>query len=227
MYPQLQPEVVYCPVAPPLRRDAEPDAKATRVALQTPEDATVIVQVSRMESWKGHALHLDALALLKDVGDWVGWFVGGAQSTSEAHYEDELKKRAQQLGLAGRVRFLGQRSNVASLLAAADIFCQPNLGPEPFGIAFIEALYARLAVIATALGGAREIVNDACGVLVPPGDAQKLAASLRRLIEDRTLRLRLGSAGPARARELCDPATRMKQFCEALTLVVREKQVNG
>jgi glycosyltransferase involved in cell wall biosynthesis len=49
------------------------------------------------------------------------------------------------------------RSDVARLLAAADIHCQPNIGPEPFGITFIEALYAGLPLVTTSIGGAIEM----------------------------------------------------------------------
>jgi len=55
-----------------------------------------------------------------------------------------------------RVRFVGERLDVARILAAADIFCQPNIEAEPFGIVFIEALYAGLPVVASASGGALE-----------------------------------------------------------------------
>ncbi len=74
------------------------------------------------------------------------------------------------------------------LLAAADIHCQPNTGPEPFGITFIEALYAGLPVVTTSIGGALEIVDGSCGMLVEPNDPAALAGALRRLIEDRELR---------------------------------------
>lgn len=216
LYPRVHAEVVYCPVAPPEVSYSEVDIRATRAELQTPPHATVIIQVSRMETLKGHLLHLEALSLLKDLPEWVCWQVGGAQRAGEIQYLEELKAAAIRLGVAERVRFLNQRSDVARLLAAADIFCQPNTGPEPFGIAFIEALYAQLPVITTALGGACEIVDDSCGVLVRPGDARALAASLRRLIQDQTLRARLGDTGPARARQLCAPATQMKKVHEAL-----------
>lgn len=226
LYRGVRAEVVYCPVATPEQSDAEADTAGTRAELQTPLDATVIVQVSRMEDWKGHALHLQALSLLKDLPGWVCWQVGGAQTPGERKYLQELKEMAGRLGIAERVRFLDQRSDVARLLAAADIFCQPNTGPEPFGIVFIEALSARLPVVTTAHGGACEIVNDDCGLLVPPNDASALASSLRRLILDQTLRVRLGTAGPARAHELCDPATQMNQLHEALSCVIRRRQVS-
>jgi len=104
------------------------------------------------------------------------------------------------MGIAGRVRFLGQWSDVSSLLRAADIFCQPNQMPEPFGIVFIEALLARLPVVTSAMGGASEIVDESCGLLVPRSDIDALAGALRQLIESAPLRAKLGSGGPARAR---------------------------
>ena len=121
-----------------------------------------------MEAWKGHRLLLEALGRLRHVPGWVLWVAGGAQRPYEARYLAELEAQATELGIRGRVRFLGQRSDVPRLLRAADIHCQPNLGPEPFGIAFIEALQARLPVVTTAMGGPLEIIDGSCGVLVAP-----------------------------------------------------------
>jgi glycosyltransferase involved in cell wall biosynthesis len=224
MYPRTRSEVLYCPVALPDHAVSETDKRALRAELQTPEDATVIIQVSRMEAWKGHVLHLEALSQIKDLSDWVCWQVGGAQRPDEIRYLSKLKKAAARLGIKERVRFVGERTDVARLLAAADIYCQPNTGPEPFGIAFIEALHARLPVITTAIGGACEIVDDSCGLLTPPGDSRALAAHLRRLIEDRALRVRLGAAGPLRARQLCDPAEHMSRFGEALASAIQKRR---
>lgn len=216
LYPGARSEVVYCPVAPPQLRYSEADRSKTRAELQTLYDATVIIQVSRTEAWKGHAVHLEALGLLKDLPGWICWQVGGAQRPGEVQYLAELKKSATRLGISDRVRFLNQRTDVARLLGAADIFCQPNTAGEPFGIVFIEALSAQLPVVTTDIGGAREIVDASCGVLVPPGDPTALAASLRMLIQDPTLRVRLGAAGPERARKLCDPLTQMGRLNELL-----------
>jgi glycosyltransferase involved in cell wall biosynthesis len=216
LYPGVPAEVVYCPVAPPENSYSEGNTKLIRAELQTPEDAAVIIQVSRMERLKGHLLHLEALSLLKDLPDWVCWQVGGAQRPRETLYLEELKTTATRLGIADRVRFLNERSDVARLLAAADIYCQPNTQADSFGITFIEALYARLPIVTTSIGGAREIVDDSCGALVPPDDVHALATSLRRLIQNQTLRVELGNAGPARARQLCDPKARMNQFLTAI-----------
>lgn len=216
LFPQVKTETVYCPVAPPEPLDVDVVRNEVRAELQTASDATVIIQVSRMESLKGHAFQLEALSTLKDLPDWVCWQVGGAQRPNEIRYLDELKETAIKLGIAERVRFPGQRSDVIRLLYAADLYCQPNIGADSFGIAFIEALYARLPVVTTALGGAAEIVDETCGVLVPSGDLDTLAESLRRLIRSQSSRKRLGNAGPARARRLCDPSRQLNQFHDSL-----------
>jgi len=194
---------------------------AERVALRqefdTPADATVLIQVSRMEAWKGHAVVVEALAQLRDQPGWVWWVVGGAQRPEEVAYVNELTDAARRLGIDGRVRWLGEQRHVRRLLAAADVHCQANLAPEPFGIAYVEALAAGLPVVASRSGGAMEIVDESCGVLVPPGDSGALAAALERLIVDRPLRAKLAAAAPARARHLSDPATQLARLAEALT----------
>jgi len=73
-------------------------------------------------------------------------------------------------------------------------------------------LMAGLPVVTTAMGGAKEIVDDTCGVLTPPGDELGLADTLQRLIENRSLRQRFSSAGPDRARKLSDPIVQLQKL---------------
>ena len=190
---------------------------ALRQELGTPADATVLIQVSRMEAWKGHAVVVDALAQLRGHPGWVWWVVGGAQRPEEVAYVNELVSAARRLGIEDRVRWLGERHDVRRLLAAADVHCQANAAPEPFGIAYVEALAAGLPVVASRAGGVVEIVDESCGVLVSPGDFNALAAALERLIVDRPFRARLAAGAPARAQRLSDPATQMARLADALT----------
>lgn len=141
LYPGMGAEVVYAPL-PLVDPPETAQWRATvRRQLGVDDDRAVILQVSRFEWWKGHLLHLDALARLK-FRNWVCWMVGGPQNPTDQRQYEEVRGAAERLGLADRVRFLGQRSDVPQLLAGADIFCQPNQGPEPFGIVFVEALWA-------------------------------------------------------------------------------------
>jgi glycosyltransferase involved in cell wall biosynthesis len=216
LFPRCRGEVIYPPVPAPPVLDRDSVRRAVRAELGTPADAGVIVMACRLEPLKGHAVLLEALSRLADRSSWACWIAGGAQRPAEAEYLASLQERSREYDLAGRVRFLGQRSDVPRLLAAADVFCQPNTGPEGFGIAFVEALYAGLPVVTTAIGGAPEVVEETCGVLVPPGDAQALADVLRGLIEDPGRRRAVGAAGPARARELCDPVGQLAKLADIL-----------
>jgi glycosyltransferase involved in cell wall biosynthesis len=180
------------------------------------EDTVVVIQVSRFEDWKGHLLHLQALSQIKDVPRWVCWIVGGPHNSGETRYFQQVQQACLALGLSDRVRFLGPRSDIQKLMAGADIFCQPNQRPEPFGIVFVEALRAARPVVTTSIGGALEILDDSCGLLVEPKNPEALADALRRLIESGDLRLRLGKPGPSRARQLCDPQTQMNLLAQVL-----------
>jgi glycosyltransferase involved in cell wall biosynthesis len=211
LFPNAPRGVVYPPVARAESAEAGHWRSLVRQQQGVSEDTVVIVQVSRMEACKGHFLHLEALAQLVDLQTpWVCWIVGGAQRPEEREYMQKLDRTAARLSIAERVRFLGQRADVPQLLAAADIFCQPNQTADSFGISFVEALWAGRPVVTTSLGGAVEIVDGSCGLLVEPGNVRGLVESLRRLIESAELRESLGRAGAARASQLCDPEARMK-----------------
>ncbi|MCI0684020.1 MAG: glycosyltransferase family 4 protein [Gemmataceae bacterium] len=219
LFPGVPPEVVYLPVSPPASMDRALVRREVRQSLGTPEDTVVIVQVSRMEPGKGHRLLLESLRQLPSSPSWECWIVGGPQRPGEEPYFQELTESASQWGLC-RIRFLGQRADASRLLAAADIYCQPNTGPESFGIACVEALYARLPVVASAIGGVLEIVDETCGRLVPPGDPKILANTLRSWIGDQQLRRALGSAGPGKAFGLCAPDRALEAACVGLRGVV-------
>ncbi|HTR35364.1 MAG TPA: glycosyltransferase family 4 protein [Bryobacteraceae bacterium] len=223
LYPAVRSSIVYCPLA----LADSPEASHWRVVMRrnqgVDDDTVVIVQVSRFEWWKGHLLHLEALSRLKSIGKWVCWIVGGPQNPADQEHYDKVTRAVERLGLTDRVRFLGQRSDVPQLLAGADIFCQPNEGPEPFGIVFVEALWAGRPVVSTAMGGALEIVDESCGLLAEPGNAENLAELLARLINSADLRVRLGQAGRKRALELCDPAAQLRNLYDLMREPVQKR----
>jgi glycosyltransferase involved in cell wall biosynthesis len=207
-------EVLYHPVEEPNLADRHEVRRAVRASLGTDRNAVVVLQASRLEEWKGQAVHLDALARLKEVPGWEAWFAGGGQKPGEQEYLNTLRTRAERAGIGNRVRFLGQRSDVPRLMAAADVYCQPNTGPEPFGIVYVEALYAGLPAVASDFGGSAEIVDETCGLLAPPGDANAVAKLLGELVRNPKLRSTLGQCGPRRAAQLCDPGLALSRLSE-------------
>lgn len=208
----------------PLPWEAIPAKEAVRSEVRAELGAgnrTVILQASRMEAWKGHAQLLTALGLIRDDDRWVCWIAGGAQRASEVAYRERLEHKVRELGLESRVRFLGERRDVPRLLAAADVLCQANTGPEGFSLAFMEAFAAGLPIVTTRLGGAPELIDGTTGVLTPPGDIAALADALRKLVDDPALRARMGDSAVGRVRALCDPAQQFGRLDALLLGVAR------
>jgi glycosyltransferase involved in cell wall biosynthesis len=214
-------EVVYPPVEPPPPPSPTDGTSRARLrqALGVPPDTAVIVQVSRLEPWKGHQTLLQALGAMLELPGWTCRVVGGPQRPEERAYKQTLERQAERLRVREKVRFLGERRDVPDLLAASDVFCQVNVAPEPFGMVFVEALYAGLPVITSGLGGAGEIVTAECGISVPAGDAAALHGALERLVKDPRSRRRLGAAGPKRAADLCHPQRQAERLVGVLARV--------
>ena len=128
--------------------------------------APLVLAVGRLHPQKGYDTLLDALPLL---GDAVVAVAG------DGPLEAALRARAPQ------VRWLGRRSDVADLLAAADVVVLPSVW-EARSLTAQEALRAGRPLVATAVGGVPDLVRDGA-VLVPPGDPDALGRAVRRLLD--------------------------------------------
>jgi glycosyltransferase involved in cell wall biosynthesis len=206
---------VHPPVAPQPEINLASRAE-TRRRLGAGPAEIVILQASRLERWKGLHVQIAALALLRDLPGWVLWIAGGPQRRHERVYLQQLHQDAVRARIGDRVRFLGHRDDVSSLMAAADVYSQPNVEPEPFGVALVEAMGAGRPVMTSAVGGLSRDIDGRAGLVVSPGDAVALAAGLRELITLPSLRQALGSQGPILAAHLCDPARQLRRLCRAL-----------
>ena len=220
LYPGVPHAVVYAPVP----RSADGASRHDiRTALGVDASMPVVLIVSRFERWKGHPELIAALAAIHEP--WRLWIAGRPQRPDEAEYERQLRSLVDRSGIADRTQFLGERRDVPALMRAADVHCQPNSVAEPFGLTYVEALYAGLPVVTTGVGGALEIVTGDCGLLVPPGDPGALRNALREVICDAALRARLGAAGPARAAALCDPARQLASLADVVGRAIAARGV--
>lgn len=218
LHPAAPHAVIYCPVTP---APVTPEDRAhIRTTLGASPSDVVILAASRLEPWKGHIDLIRALARVR-ARRWTLWIAGGAQRPHEREYERLLRGEIARLGISPSVRLLGERSDVRRLIAASDVLAQANAGPEPFGVVFAEALLAGVPVVTMRMGGAPEIVDDSCGRLVAPGDADGLVGALNDLISDRSLREQLGERGPTRAEARCAPALALARLEAALASVPR------
>ncbi len=112
-----------------------------------------------------------------------------------------VEHRIQELGLGPRVSFLGNQEFVEDILPLADVFLLPSLH-ESFGLVVLEAMSLGVAVVATDVGGTREVVLDGdSGFLRSPRDVPGMVEAVTRLLTDDPFRLRMGEAARNRARD--------------------------
>lgn len=206
-WPAAKVEVVYNAVD--VERAAVPAPPGLREQLGGSATRPLVLTPARLDAQKGHAVLLEAIAAVPEA-----LFLLAGEGPERA----ALEARAAELGVADRVRFLGRREDVPQLLAACDVFALPSLY-EGSSLAVLEAMAAGIPVVSSAIGGTEELIEDGrSGLLVPPGDAQALAAALRRVLEDPELRQSLA----ARARERVDSGLRREQMASRVTGVYRE-----
>jgi len=158
-----------------------------RAALGLPALDPLIGSVGRLSREKGHAFLLRALPAIVAAFPGAGCVLAG-EGPSRRDLEEEVRR----LGMGDRVIFLGHRGDVPAILSALDLFVQPSLY-EGFGMSLLEAMAARLPIVATRVGGIPEVVDDqVAGLLVPPADAAALAQAAIALLGDRGRARRIG-----------------------------------
>ncbi|HEY4396528.1 MAG TPA: glycosyltransferase family 4 protein [Acidimicrobiia bacterium] len=152
----------------------------------------VVGEAGALTPMKGQAVLLDAVARLprRDV---IVEMAGEAPPKDQA-YAEELRRRAAEPDLAGRVRFLGRVQDVTDRMRGWTLAALPSLAPESGGLAVLEAMSLGVPVVAADHGGPAEIV-DSAGLLVAPGDADALSGAIGDLLDDPELRSRSGTAG--------------------------------
>jgi glycosyltransferase involved in cell wall biosynthesis len=154
--------------------------------------APLVVSAGRLVGLKGHATLLRAVAALRRRRVNVRAAIVG-----DGEERAGLERLAGDLGLRGRVRFVGWKPQVAPYLAAADLYVQPSLS-EVLPNAVLEAMALGGCVVASDIGGMRDAITPgANGELIAPGDAEALAAALGALLANPERRGRLGAAARA------------------------------
>jgi glycosyltransferase involved in cell wall biosynthesis len=177
-------------------------ADPTLRARLAPDGAPLVLYVGRLVTFKGLDYLLDAIALLQRR---PGIAAPRLLLAGDGPHRASLAERAQRLGIAERVHFLGPQPNheLPRYHAASDMLALPSTDHETFGIAACEAMGCGRPVVAARTGGLPEVVRDGeTGLLAPPADAVALADSIGALLEDPALRERMGAAASVWVREM-------------------------
>jgi glycosyltransferase involved in cell wall biosynthesis len=191
------------------------DRDGAREALGFGLDERLVVCVANLRPVKNHGMLLDACARLWGQGaEFTLLLVGTGPA------EERLQRIVRNASWGEHVQFAGSVPDVSGLLAAADLFVLSSHS-EGLSRSVLEAMAAGLPVVATDVGGMRElVVPDDTGLLVPPEDSEALSRALERLLGDPGLRARMGAAGRTRVATDFDIATVARQLGDTLEEVV-------
>jgi glycosyltransferase involved in cell wall biosynthesis len=222
--------VVHNPVDTERFRPGFLAARDARSRLGLPEGVPVLGVVAQITPWKGQYEAVATAAQLREQHRDVRLvLVGSPKFTSDAtrfdnpDYARRLEHSIDELDLRENVLLLGERTDVPEIMSALDILLVPSWY-EPFGRTMIEAMAMGLPVIATSVGGPREVIRDGeSGFLLPPKTPARWARQAAELLADADRRARIGAA--ARERVLAEFSTRA--YVERVLSGYREALAEG
>jgi glycosyltransferase involved in cell wall biosynthesis len=188
-----------------------------------PPDTCRVGLLATFARWKGHDVFLRAV---RDASVPIrAYVIGGPvyDTGGSQHTLEELRARADALGIADRVGFTGFADRPSDALRALDVVVHASTEPEPFGLVIAEGMACGKAVVISRAGGAAELVTDGVdAIATAPGDPAALAAALDRCAGDRALRARLGAAARRTAVARFDPAAFVRQFVDIYAKVASQ-----
>jgi glycosyltransferase involved in cell wall biosynthesis len=214
-------DVRTAPVSAPPLPPAARNAAEVRAELGLDGDRPLVLAVGRLHPQKGYDVLLDAVARLRDDDRPTGQPL--VAIAGDGPLEDALAARIAADALP--VRLLGRRSDVADLLAAADLCVLPSRW-EARSLTAQEALRSGTPLVATRTGGLPELLGDAAE-LVPVGDAAALADAVAGVLADPARRARLAEAGRARAASWPDEAATARQLAAVYRELLGETGTAG
>lgn len=180
------------------------------------KDKRVVGMVAHIIPLKGHKDFLEAMRLVSvDCPDVMFVIIGDSPHEKQLSLDD-IKVHAKHLGLEEKVVFTGARPDAPAFFKSFDVFVHPS-HKEAFGRVVMEAMALRVPVVVTDCGGPREIIEKGVsGVLVPVGDAKKMAQAVVGLLKDEEARKALALNGQERIRKHFNIAATVGRFSAVL-----------
>lgn len=180
----------------PVEKLAALDREASRRILGLPLDRPIVTVIAHLHPTKGHHVAVAAWDEISEPRPLLVLAGGDLYGQASVDYRRSLEARIVERGLERDVLLVGLVEDIGSLYAACDLVVHPALHPEGFGRSIAEAQAAGVPVLATALGGPLELIEDGdSGILVRPSDANGLAHEVVRVLHDPDLRSRLRAGG--------------------------------
>src|SRR6266550_7714987 len=159
-----------------------------------PEHGLLVGTVGELTPLKGHQDFLRAAAQISKHRSGCNFIIAGIDHSADGRNEAQVARLIEELNLRSQVRRVKWLDDLAQLYCALDVFVSAS-HTESFGLAIVEAMASRTAVVATKTEGAREIVRTGeTGLLTPIGNPDELAAAIQLLLNDKAARLRIAEA---------------------------------
>jgi glycosyltransferase involved in cell wall biosynthesis len=173
------------------------EARATvRARLGVASETVVVGTIARLDPVKDLQTLIAAVASLNLEQRPTALVIVG-----DGPERQSLERTAAECGVERQVYFLGQRDDARDWLTACDIYANSSIS-EGVSLTILEAMAASLPVVASAVGGTPEVVDNSCARLVPSRNASALANAIRDMADDSSLRVRMGAAGRQRVEDL-------------------------
>jgi len=198
---------------------------AVRAEVGVPSTAPCVGIAGNIQEWKGQHVLVEAMAQVARTHPQAHCLIVGGTHRAGTAYANALQEHARELGLNGRIHFLGFRRDVVDVMNAIDVVVHASIRPEPFGRVILEGMLLGKPVIATDAGGVPEIIeHERTGFLVPPGDVPALAACLHRVLSDPTRARAVGAAAARWARERFSLARHVQEMSQIYEAAVGERR---
>jgi glycosyltransferase involved in cell wall biosynthesis len=189
-----------------------------RAELNIPKNQVMLLSIGHLGVIKGHQDTLTALAQLSQENQDIHLYIAGDGSDDE---KQQLSTLVEKLQIQKHVTFLGQVNHSCKWFEACDIFIQPSI-EEAFGLVFVEAGAKAKPVIATAVGGIKEIIlPEITGLLVPPAAPEELKHALTVLINSSALRTQYGENGYQRVTESFSLTAMINKYTDIFKIIVK------
>jgi len=198
-------------------RYVRPQRATLRQELRLGPDDRLLLAVGNLYPVKGHRYLIEALALLAERHPTLHLVISGRGELAAS-----LGSQARDRGLGERVHLLGLRSDVAAILAAADIFVLPSLS-EGLPLALLEAMFAGCPIVASDVGEVGvALAHGEAGVLIEPGNPAALAEAVDRLLSDPKQARLLSERAARRARAEYDASQMVDRYVGAYERALRQ-----
>jgi glycosyltransferase involved in cell wall biosynthesis len=180
-----------------------------------PNNTVVIGCVGRLHYWKGQDYLIESISVLGDIGLDYCLLIAGDVYPGYEYYEEKIKNDIIKYNLSKNVKLLGFIENIPAFLNNIDLLVLPSTLPDPLPGVILEAMAAKLPVIATNHGGATEmVIPEKTGLLISKDDPGNFAAALKRLLKNAKLRTLMGEEG-------------YRHYCNKYTIDIYESNISA